>query len=241
MSIKFPFAHIVQSGDSRESIVARYRLSSWRAVTEISPNIALRELTESHDDLPVGLLIHIPPNAPELARERLYGLHSFRPEIMVHFDAMQELCNTELRGPVLAAADPLESEEIRQALARLHSYVAEATDILARNTSPLIQVCQGMIHTHVAERTDHAVVNAGGDPLRGLYWAVTPSVLELWKNMWAPGTWAAKWRSVASKAAWEQATQYATTIRSLVVQQIDRRIREAMALERALRLETDQH
>ena len=55
--------------------------------------------------------------------------------------------------------------------------------------------------------------------------------------MWDRDFWQARWSGVGPDDAWTRAFQYKVTIRSIVVQQVDSRIRETQSLERRLRAE----
>jgi len=237
MSIKFVSAHTVAPGDSAESIVGRYKLSSWLAVIDMPANEASRSQLPSHGDLPAGLLLNIPPNAAHLARERLHLLHRITPGFHAHFAELRSYSESALRSAVLATQNPAESAAVATELANLGDRVAASVALLAHAAEPLLAICQGMAHTHIAQPMDHAAVQAAGDSLCGLYWAISPPRLQLWQNMWAEDLWADKWCNEEPQAAWQLATQYLTTVQSLVVQHLDQRLRETQAMERKLQRE----
>lgn len=237
MSIKFVSAHTVAPGDSAESIVVQYRLSSWLAVTDMPANEPSRSQLLRQGDLPAGLLLNIPPNAAYLARERLQLLHLIMPKFHAHFAELRGYSESALQSVVLAATSPAESAAVVTELANLRDRVAESVRVLAHAAEPLVGICQGMAHTHIAQPMDHAAVQAAGDSLCGLYWAISPPRLQLWQNMWAEDLWADKWSNQEPQAAWQLATQYLTTVQSLVVQHLDQRLRETQAMERKLQRE----
>jgi hypothetical protein len=237
MSIKFVSAHTVAPGDTAESIVGQYRLSSWLAVTDMPANEASRPVLLSQGDLPPGLQLSIPPNAAHLARERLQLLHRIMPKFNAHFAELRGYSESALQSAVLAARNPAESATVATELANLRDRVAESVRLLAHAAEPLVGICQGMAHTHMAQSMDHAAVQAAGDSLCGLYGAISPPRLQLWQNMWAEDVWADKWCDEEPQSAWQLATQYLTTVQSLVVQHLDQRLRETQAMERKLQSE----
>jgi hypothetical protein len=237
MSVVRSSAYTTRAGDTTAAIAARFRLSSPQAITEVALNRPLKSILQGAGGLPAGLLVHIPPNAIELLRERLFALDKFRPILLSHFVELDEMADALLRDDILQSMPPLDTVRLQVPLARLGGFVDTSMDTIVRGTKALVRVCQAMTHTHVAERNDFAVVNDGADPRVGVYWAVTPGVYGAWLNMWDRDTWAGKWHELDVQTAWERVPQHITTIRSLVVQQVDQRIREARALERQLRSE----
>lgn len=237
MTIKFSSIHTTREGDTLEALVEQYRLSSERALLEIAPNEALRNRLQGNEALPAGLVIHIPPNAVDLVRERLYRLHEIRPVLLSHFDTMRDVAESDLR-PVLAGTPaPADSRDAFDVLVKLAEYVTESVSTMAANTRSLVDIGAGLSHTHVATDMDRAVAEAAQDPRCGLYWSVTPPVLSQWETMWDQDLWQARWDGAGSDDAWNSASQHKVTIRSIVVQQVDMRIREAQSLERQLRAE----
>ena len=237
MTIRFTSIHRTSDGDTVDALVEQYRLSSERALLEIEPNAAIRERLQAGGALPAGLTVHIPPNAVDLVRQRQYRLHEIRPVLLSHFDTMLEIAETDLRPVLEASSSPVDSEEGFDVLARLAEYVAESVSTIAANTRPLVDLAVGMSLTHVATDMDRAAANAASDPRCGLYWTITPLILEQWEAMWHPELWRARWGGAGADDPWGSASQYKVTIRSIVVQQVDTRIREAQALERELRNE----
>lgn len=233
MSIHYLSAHKVRAGDTLESLVARYRLSSPRAITDIPANKPVRARLIGSSDLPPGLMIRIAPNAGQLVKERLYLLHALRPAFLAHFDELESL-HVELEAALRDAGAPLDCARAWTVVGRLQDAVLTAIDSIALRAAPLVDICRGMAHTHVAEDTDHAAVSSAQDSHCGLYWSLSPATLELWRDMWALSLWLDKWQDQASDRAWLLATRYLNTVRSIVVQQVDRRIREAQKLERSL-------
>ncbi len=235
MTIRYTSIHTTKEGDTVESLVEQYRLSSARALLEIEPNAAVRERLSAGGALPAGLTVHIPPNAVDLVRDRQYRLHEIRPVLLSHFDTMLEIAEADLRPALEKVSAPAESDEVFGVVEQLAEYVTESISTIAANTRPLVDIAVGMSLTYVATELDHAASNAANDPRCGLYWAITPPVLEQWESMWVADLWRARWSGAGADDAWANTSQYKVTIRSIVVQQIDARIREAQSLERQLR------
>jgi hypothetical protein len=237
MGIKFLSSHTIKPGDTLESLARDYRLSSWRAVAEIESNWSLIGQFPARSKLPVGTLVRIPPNAGDLVKERLYLLHRIRPAFLTHFDQQRSVVENDLHNSFLGPAAQQDSGAIANLLHAMQSEVHKAIAGIAKEAWPLVSICAGMTHTHVAQAVDRMAAATSGDSLCGLYWAITPPVLRLWQEIWQPETWAGKWAGREPDAAWLLAHQFQNTVGSLVVQQIDQRLREAQKLERNLQQE----
>lgn len=236
MSIRYTSAYITVRGDTVASVVKQFGLSSPRALTEITPNRSIKAALESSAEMPAGLLIHIPPIAGELLRERIYAIDRFKPALLAHFAELHDRAEVELRAEILGS-DPVDITVLGAPVGRLGDFVAESVDTILARTGTLVQICQAMVHTHIAEKRDFAVVNDGTDPYVGYYWAITPAIFGAWQNMWDESAWAGKLHGANSALAWEQVVQYVTTIGSVVVQQVDQRKREARAMQQQLMAE----
>jgi hypothetical protein len=70
--------------------------------------------------------------------------------------------------------------------------------------------------------------------MTGLYWLISGQYVDAWVDMWGLELWTNKWRGKDTVTAWCAADQHLNTIRSVIVQQVDARIRETLALERSL-------
>lgn len=238
MSVKFLGVHEVRVGETVSSLAKRFRLSSSMAITDAPANKKIDPPLASNEELPEGAIVAIPPNAADLTKERLWGLHAARPAFLDHFDQLQSLAKSGLQPAMFATKRPLESESVRAAVAELEVFVADGVGRIAGGMESLLTICQGMAHTHVAQWTDHAAVEALADPHCSLYWAISPAVFEIWTGMWAADLLEAKWMEKDAESSWRLAAQHQNLVRTLVVQQIDQRIRDAQALERRLQQET---
>lgn len=237
MSIRFLSMHVAKPGDTLESLVSEYRLSSWRAIADIQSNVSLRGKLVVRGTLPVGLMVNIPPNAGNLLKERLHLLHKVRPVFLAHFDRQALHAEQTLCASLLNARLPDEVEGVAADLAAMQNEVDTVIEDLACETWPLVSICVGMTHTHVADRTDKMAAGTVSDSLCGLYWAISPPILGLWQQLWDLDMWLGKWQGRDPDAASQLVQQFQNTVRSLVVQQIDKRIREAQRLERDLHQE----
>lgn len=231
-------AHRVEAGDTIDGIIARYQLSSRQALTEIRANDPLRPVFDGRENLREGMIVFVPPPAIRLARDRVYLMHAVRPLFISHFDELRDRADSDLVPKIREWRQTEERGDIVHLLASLGSLVDAAIESIARHTRPVIASCEGMLNTHVAEPTDHAVIGARGDPLCGLYWTVTPPILEQWRIMWDPDDCLAKWGGRSADDAVGIALRHLNAISSLVVQQVDQRIRDAQNLESRLRFES---
>lgn len=235
MSIKYLSAHEIAAADTNETIVRQYRLSSWEAIRGIPANRALGTKLPDSGPLPVGLVISIPPNAIFMAKERIYALNEIRPMILRHFEAIRGAADDVLLAAISGARRPADSEQVGQVLLQLHQEVATATATISRRAKKLVDICKAMCHTHVGDSFDFAARDAAHDPKCGLYWALRPDTVALWEGMWVTSLWRERWRGKSGDDAWVNASNYLNTIASIVTQNVDRRLREALALERRLR------
>lgn len=234
MSIRYVNIHVVKKGDTLDSLVRDYRLSSRQAIVAIKDNLGIAEQLRREGELPVGLHVHIPPNAIELTTERLYKLQEMRPVILAHFEMLRQLAAGDLRAAVLAAASPAESAEVQQALGALQSFVSREVIRIAANSSDLVGLGIAIASTHVATARDEAVAGCASEPMCSLYWILSPPVLVQWQELWTPGVWGEKWAGRWGIEAWENVERYSNAVGSIVIQQMDQRIREALALKQQL-------
>jgi hypothetical protein len=230
-------AHVVETGDSLAGIVGRYNLSSEMALLEAPANRPLRPVLENSGPLPEGLLVYIPPRAVLLVRDRIYCLQRLRQRLYRHFDSLRESAAADLIPAIRASDLSRVRTEFSVPFRLLEKTVSSMVEEAAEMAWPLVGISQAMVNTHVAEPTDHAVVNAANDPLCPLYWAVTPPMLEFWTDFWSIGRWAKNWQDKDGPRAARLLSQQLNTLGSLVLQQIDKRIRDAQALENRLRFE----
>jgi len=239
VGIKYLSAHTMQDGDTIASLVVRYRLSSRRAIVECPANVSLLSKLPDPGRPPAGFILHIPPSVSDLTRDRIYALNRLKPACLEHFDKLQAFADSELQPALSATEALLESQVVRQTLSALRVEVEEAIADIAGQALPLAAICKGMACTHLAQPIDRAVSESAADPRCGLYWAVSPDALVLWSGMWDEDLWMAKWQDLGTRSNWEKTCQYLNTVRSIVVQQIDQRIRDALSLQRQMHAESD--
>lgn len=237
MTGRIVIIHIVDGDDSLESLARDYRLSSVRAIIEIDANRDLLEELPRIGNLPAGLKVYIPPNAIQLVTERTNELQKVRPLFLSHFATLRQIVSVDLAAALQTTEAPLESEAVLRLLAELNGYVDREILSIATHSSDLVGIAQAVSQTHVAEERDHGATRARQDPLCSLYWAVTPQVLEQWQMLWDLATWEQKWRGVAGEAALVKSLQMVNTIETLVVHQLDARLREAYNLKQSLLVE----
>ena len=234
MSLRVIQIHIVSGDDSLESLVTDYRLSSVRAILEIDANRHLLEEVPRIGNLPIGMRINIPPNAIQLVTERTRKLEQVRPLFLSHFDALRRIVSANLATALRATDVPLTSVDVRNSVRELDEYVTKEILSIASHSEDLVGIAEAMSKTHVSEERDHGAVRTRHDPLCSLYWALTPETLEQWQRLWAMATWEQLWREKSGEAALERSLQMVNTVGTLVIHQLDNRLRTAYALKMSL-------
>lgn len=229
--------HKIREGETLDSLVAGYRLSSVAAILDTRSNASIRSILAKEGELPVDLIIHIPPNAEDILRRRLHVLNQLKPVLLAHFDTQQELVIAELL-PVLANdVSPFRSDEVSVVLQNLAEFTQNALDRVGASSTLLVELGSAMSLTHVATRDDHALASASGNPASGLTWAVSHGGLSAWQALWTRDVLESKWGAGFSDSDAKALLAYMMTIRSLVVQSVDRRIRESFWLQQKLQAE----
>lgn len=226
--------HIASGDDSLESLVKDYRLSSVRAILDIDANRHLLEEIPRTGNLPLGMRVNIPPNAIQLVTERTRKLEQVRPLFLSHFDALRRIVSANLAAALQATDVPLASDDVRNSLAELKEYVDKEILSIASHSADLVVIAEAMSKTHVSEERDYGAVRARHDPLCSLYWALTPEVLEQWQLLWAIATWEQQWHEKSDEAALEKTLQMVNTVGTLVIHQLDNRLRTAFTLKQSL-------
>lgn len=234
MSIRYLSPHRVQPGETVIALVEKFGLGCREALSEISSNRGLNLNASPEDALPAGCVIQIPPDARQLVRNRIYALHAFRPKVVSHFDIMQARMETQLL-PLLADTRSVERiEKIGPQLELFEAEVQSQISGLSVLAQPLVPICEALSCTYVAENDDFAALNASQDPMCGMYWSVSPPALELWQGVWAIDLWADKWSEKDATESQRVTAQFLTTVRSIVTQKIDQRLRSAQSLQRKI-------
>ncbi len=217
--------YLTRGGDTLESIAAKFGLSSWRAIADAPANNLDAAATTK---LPQHRQISIPPSARMLLVERLRALHRVRPELQGHFDGLDVLFRDRLTLPEVVGelSDACVVEDVlvvlvnrvRDDVARVHELarqIAELNVALARTHLH----AEGDLSRFVTPDTTHS----------GLNWLLTPQRLELWSEMWDTEFWTARWRGKNQAQARRLAEIHLNMVRSQVLQQSDRRIRETLS------------
>jgi hypothetical protein len=218
-------------------LVADYRLSSKAAILDSPGNAAIRSQLSVDGELPVDLFVKIPPNAHEVLRARMQLLNELKPVLLAHFDTLRDLAESELVPELRNDSAPFQSDEVMLVLQNLGEFSQRAIDQIGENSSRFVELCKAMSLTHVATSQDAALAASTGRTMAGLSWAVSATGLSAWRSMWTRDLWDDKWEGRSSDAAAQLTMQYITTVRSIVVQQADRRFRESLLLQKRLQSE----
>jgi hypothetical protein len=237
MSVTRSAIHKVQQGQTLAILVANYRLSSNAAILETAKNAAIRSQLAVDGELPVGLIVHIPPRAEDVLQERMHKLNELKPVLSAHFDTLQELTSANLLPALMNDTAPFLSDEVMSVLYDLGEFSRLAVDQISANSRVFVELGNAMNLTHVATSGDRALAASAGYAMAGLSWAISPTGLSSWQFMWARDLWDGKWESRSSDSAAQLTKQYITTVRSIAVQRADRHFRESLLLQRRLQSE----
>lgn len=233
MSVTFVSKHEIGRYDTVESICSSYGIS-WSAIFDSPANKKIRHQLPPSGKISTGLLISIPPRAGQLVKNRLYELRRIRGDVLDHFHGLFAAIEKTIL-PMLGEESLSEiNSDIAVALKDLDCRVRAEIDQLVINAGPLAQICIGMSETHVSTNDDARVMHMIGDPRCGMLWAVSGEKLALWSGMWERAVWEDRLFGQSDRSASDQVRQYLNTVYSLVVQELDNKIRTDQALERTL-------
>lgn len=234
MSAIHSVVHRTREGETLDSLVQKYQLSSRLAILDAEKNAAIRAQLSIDGGLATGLFVQIPPNAERLIQRRIFTLNQLRPVLLAHFDTLEELAASELHAALLNDTPPYGTANVSNALRDLEEFVAASFERFGGNSHELAELGIALSLTHVATTDDHALAAGSRAPNAGLNWAVSSAGLARWQSMWSRDHWDEKWDSVSSGTAVRLTTQYIRTVRSIVVQHTDQRVRQALQLQRLL-------
>jgi hypothetical protein len=229
--------HKVVAGDTLNSLVARYRLSSPRAILDAKSNAPVRTELLEGDHLPVDLIIHIPPNAEEVLRRRMDGLLALKPVLLAHFNTLQELTIAELLPALASDSCPYRSDEVSSVLYNLGEFSLKTIEQVTASSIVFVELATAMSLTHVATRDDQVLGSRSGIPAAGLNWAISENGLNAWKSLWDRNGLGAIWAKESPDDVVRSLLDYQMTVRSIVVQHVDRRFRESLLLRQKLQAE----
>ena len=160
--------HKVREGDTLNSLVARYRLSSTKAILDAESNAPVRTELLNGSQLPVDLVIHIPPNADEILRQRMDGLLGLKPVLLAHFNTMQELTNAELLPALSSDAPPYRSDEVSSVFYNLREFSLRTIEQVSASAIVFVGLAAAMSLTHVSTHDDQVLGGMSGSPAAGL-------------------------------------------------------------------------
>lgn len=229
--------HKVNGVETLQSLVVAYRLSSAAAILDVDKNASIRSILATGRELPIDLIIHIPPNAEDTLRRRMYKIRELSPVLLAHFDTLQELVIAELLPALRNDVSPFCSDEVSSVLQNLEEFSQNSLNRISTNSIIFAELGSAMSLTHVATRDDHGLASSSGNPAAGLAWAISKNGLFAWKSVWSRDVMASKWGSGSADTDARAILDYLTTIRSLIVQSLDRRFRESLLLQQELQAE----
>jgi hypothetical protein len=229
--------HKIKSGQTLASLVVDYRLSSTAAILDSPGNANIRSTLAADGELPVDLIVQIPPNAHDVLGERMRLINELKPVLAAHFNTVRDLAESDLLPALRSDGPPFQSDEVGSVLQNLGEFSQRSIEQIGAMSMKFGELGKAMSLTHVVTREDSALAASSGHPMAGLTWAVSSNGLSAWQSLWARDLWDGKWEGRSSDAAAQLTMQYITTVRSIVVQQADRHFRESLLLQRRLQSE----
>ena len=229
--------HTVSEGETLDSLISDYRLSSGAAILDIDGNASVRSQLNAGGNLPAGLIINIPPNAEDILRRRTSKLHELRPVLLAHFGTLRELADSGLLPALKNGTYPFDSDEINSVLQDLQEFSVAAIDHLSVSSNIFVELASAMSLTHVASSDDHELAASSGFPSAGLVWAISRDGIGGWEALWTRDLLDGRWNTDSPKAAAKGTMDILTTIQSVVIQPLDRRLRESLLLQQRLQAE----
>lgn len=230
--------HKLGEGETLDSLVAGYRLSSAAAILDIEGNASIRSELERKGGLPSGLFVRIPPNAEDILQRRMHELNLLKPVFLAHFDTLQELVDADLLPALDNDVSPFGSDEVSAVLRNLEKFSQNAREQIGASANVFLEMGSAMSLTHVATRDDRALAAATGNPIAGLTWAISDHGLSAWTSLWTRDVMELRWGKGSTSKDAQAIQAYLTTVRSIVVQSVDRRFRESFSLQLKLQAES---
>jgi hypothetical protein len=173
----------------------------------------------------------------DVLQARMHKLNELKPVLSTHFDTLQELTSANLLPALSNDTAPFQSAEVTSVLHDLEEFSRRSIDQIGANFKIFGEYGKAMSLTHVATPEDRQMAASSADTMAGLGWAISIAGLSAWYAMWERDLWSGKWESRSSDSAIQSTQQYITTVRSIVVQHVDRRFRESLLLQRRLQAE----
>ena len=164
-------------------------------------------------------------------------LNELKPVLLSHFNTLQELTIAELM-PVLANDSyPYQADEVSSVLYNLREFSLKTIEQIGASSSIFVELGGAMSLTHVATNDDRSLGAMSDYPVAGLQWAVSEIGLNAWKTLWDRDVLDARWHAGSPDVIARSILAYQTTVRSNVVQNVDRRFRESFQLQKQLQAE----
>jgi hypothetical protein len=159
--------------------------------------------------------------------ERLRALQRIQPEFKVHFETLDTLFHDHVALQLVDGLD--EARTVERVLAGLVSHVHKDVQRIHEMARPIAEVNNALARAPRHAEADLSPFATPDTRYAGLNWLLTPERLELWYEMWDTGFWVEGWRGQSPSDAKRLAEIHLNLVRSQVMQQSDRRIRETLA------------
>lgn len=234
--VKLSKLHSSVEGESLIDIAKRYRLSSWRAVVYAPGNEEIR-MYHGRAPLAASTLVRVPPRAYDLLQRRVFALHRVRPLLEQCFVAHEQRIGRDL-GDNAKDPDLSSREHVRALLENLDRSVRADVERVQQACRVFVEINSGLRETHLSRAPDIRKYGRYVNPEAGICWLLEKRLADSWFGMWAPDMWLERWTACDYREAVRRATLYFGAIRSNVMQQLDRRLRQAQASMKELLAES---
>lgn len=224
---KLSAIHRTGPDESLHLVAAKFRLGSWRAVAFAPGNEHIAGF-DRLAALPPGTVLRIPPKAHDLLKERVYLLHRVRAALDREFRTHHSLFVRDIAsGPL---PEPLtDPAVVRALLGNLQSSLEEVIEQTRAACCPFAFINSGLVITHLHNDGDLRRYVGGDDSIMGFYWLLEPPLVDAWSGMWSVDYWVSRWDGCDRETAVDRADKHLNVIRSKVLQQVDSRLRQALA------------
>jgi hypothetical protein len=158
--------------------------------------------------------------------ERLRALQRIQGEFKVHFETLDTLFNEHVTLQDVDGLD--EVSTVERVLAALVNHVREDVERIHDRARPIAEINRTLVQTSPQAEAELSRFAIPDTRYAGLNWLLTPERLELWYEMWDTDFWVDRWQGQSPSDAMRLAEIHLNLVRSQVMQQSDRRIRETL-------------
>jgi hypothetical protein len=232
--------HVVVRGESLSTIAGKYGLSSWKALYDAPCNAELRRTRTNPRLLQPGDRVRIPPDARQLAQQRLRNLRALKLETEKVFARLQRELEAN-RARVASVGSNVDTiAMVAGIVVNLGGFIKDASKIVKLSGDEVTKANQALVSTHMKnfyDRTGGMVAQAGVFDVTGdewEVWAFGKVLVKSWYDMTSPSYWA----GVITKAqtgqtpqeSFDEAQRHLERTRADTMTRLNARIRETERL-----------